>query len=568
MENLLSFFFSSAAPPPPPPPKPSPPPSSISSTTFPKPQHLPKSPFLSLSTSLCYTLDSLITTFLDPPHRHPHLNPNLVLSNNFSPLPPLPPTPCPPPLRPLPSSLSGGVYIRNGPNPFLPPSGPHHLIDGDGMLHSLLLPSSTSPSSPPLFSSRFVLTYRHLLELHSNFPLFPSSLLSFHGLPGLHRVAVQLLRILTGQYNPLLGFGLANTGLLFFSNSAFALCESDLPYSFFISPDTGDTTTLSRHDFNGELHTSMTAHPKIDPVSGELLTFRYSLTPPFLTFFRFDNLGRKLSDVPIHSLRHPTVIHDFAITQRFAIFSDVQLIMKLLLTSLPVHFDAKKTPRLGLLPLDAIDDSEMRWFDVPGFNMMHSVNAWDEDDGAGGLVVVLVGLNMVGDSMKNLLERMELLRSRLEMVRIYVNSGKVTRTMISAENLEFGSVNQEYVGRRNRYVYAGVAAPNPKISGVVKVDLEGERVVGRREFGLECYAGEPCYVPAREGEGGGEEDDGYLVTYVHDERKEESRFVVMDARSPELEVVTEVALPRRVPYGFHGIFITEAQLRSQRPVTM
>lgn len=237
--------------------------------------------------------------------------------------------------------------------------------------------------------------------------------------------------------------------------------------------------------------------------------------------------------------------------------------MKLPLTSPAVQFDPKKIPRLGLLPLDAIDDSEMLWFDVAGFNMMHSVNAWDEEDGA---VVVLVGLNIVGDSMKYVVERMELLRSRLEMVRIYVNSGKVTRTVISPENLEFGSVNQEYVGRRNRYVYAGVAAPHPKISGVVKVDLEGGGVVGRREFGLECYAGEPCFVPAKKGEGGGEEDDGYLVTYVHDERKEESRFVVMDASSPELEVVTEVALPRRVPYGFHGIFITEAQLRSQRPV--
>ena len=49
--------------------------------------------------------------------------------------------------------------------------------------------------------------------------------------------------------------------------------------------------------------------------------------------------------------------------------------------------------------------------------MMHSVNTRDEDDSAGGAVVVLVGLNMIGDSMKYVLERMVLLRSKLEMVR-------------------------------------------------------------------------------------------------------------------------------------------------------
>ncbi|KAJ0965631.1 hypothetical protein J5N97_026769 [Dioscorea zingiberensis] len=435
------------------------------------------------------------------------------------------------------------------------------------MLHSLLLPTD---SRPPLLSSRHVHTYKHLLELHAGVPILPATLISFHGLSGLLRVAVIVLRILTAQFNPLHGIGLANTSLLFFSSRVFALCEFDLPYSIFISPLTGDTTTISRHDFNGHLHTSMTAHPKLDPITGELLAFRYSIIPPFLTFFRLDHLGRKLSDVPIFSLRQPTVLHDFAITQRFAVFSDVQLVMKPSLNSPPVQYDTGKTPRLGLLPRDAINDSDMQWFDVPGFNMMHSVNAWDED---GGSVVVLVGLNIVGNSMKHISERLELVRSRLEIVLIEVNTERVSRTSVSLENLEFGSINQGYVGRRNRYVYAGVADPTPKISGFVKVDLElamsgsGECVVGRREFGPGCYAGEPCFVPARE-DGGGAEDEGYLVTYVHDEKNDESRFVVMDARSPEMEVVAEVVLPQRVPYGFHGVFLTESQLRSQRPLQM
>ncbi|MQL92044.1 hypothetical protein Taro_024661 [Colocasia esculenta] len=38
----------------------------------------------------------------------------------------------------------------------------------------------------------------------------------------------------------------------------------------------------------------------------------------------------------------------------------------------------------------------------------------------------------------------------------------------------------------------------------------------------------------------------------------------MDAKSPELDVVAEVLLPRRVPYGFHGIFLRESELRDQQ----
>ena len=57
-----------------------------------------------------------------------------------------------------------------------------------------------------------------------------------------------------------------------------------------------------------------------------------------------------------------------------------------------------------------------------------------------------------------------------------------------------------------------------------------------------------------------EEDDGYMVTYVHDEIKDVSKFLVMDAKSPELEVLAAVKLPRRVPCGFHGMFVRESHL--------
>ncbi|KAK4401036.1 putative carotenoid cleavage dioxygenase 4, chloroplastic [Sesamum angolense] len=57
-----------------------------------------------------------------------------------------------------------------------------------------------------------------------------------------------------------------------------------------------------------------------------------------------------------------------------------------------------------------------------------------------------------------------------------------------------------------------------------------------------------------------EEDDGYLVTYVHNENVGESKFLVMDAKSPMLDIVAVVKLPCWIPCGFHGIFLSESEL--------
>ena len=122
------------------------------------------------------------------------------------------------------------------------------------------------------------------------------------------------------------------------------------------------------------------------------------------------------------------------------------------------------------------------------------------------------------------------------------------------------------MGKKNKYVYAGVGDPMPKISGVVKLDLsKGDQredcTVASRMYGKGCYGGEPFFVAREAAENlDAEEDDGYVVSYVHDENTGESRFLVMDAKSPNLDLVATVKLPRRVPYGFHGLFVAESDL--------
>ena len=57
--------------------------------------------------------------------------------------------------------------------------------------------------------------------------------------------------------------------------------------------------------------------------------------------------------------------------------------------------------------------------------------------------------------------------------------------------------------------------------------------------------------------GGTAEDDGWLVTLVHDLTDMSAEFVVLDAQDLGRGYVARVKLPQRVPYGFHGNWVSD-----------
>jgi hypothetical protein len=52
-------------------------------------------------------------------------------------------------------------------------------------------------------------------------------------------------------------------------------------------------------------------------------------------------------------------------------------------------------------------------------------------------------------------------------------------------------------------------------------------------------------------------DEGWLLSYLHDEASARSRFVVLDATDVAAGPVASVALPQRVPHGFHATWVSE-----------
>ncbi|CAI9757149.1 unnamed protein product [Fraxinus pennsylvanica] len=481
-------------------------------------------------------------------------DPGVQIAGNFSPVQEQPVRQRLPVTGKIPESIQG-VYVRNGANPLFEPIAGHHFFDGDGMIHAVQFKNGSAS-----YACRFTETQRLVQERSLGRPVFPKAIGELHGHTGIARLMLFYARGMFGLVDHSRGTGVANAGLAYFNNRLLAMSEDDLPYHVRVTAS-GDLESVERYNFDDQLKSTMIAHPKIDPITGELFALSYDvIQKPYLKYFRFSRNGHKSEDVEI-PVSKPTMMHDFAITEKFVIVPDQQVVFKMsemISGGSPVVYDKEKVSRFGVLDKYAKDASSMKWVEVPDCFCFHLWNAWEEPETD---EIVVIGSCMTPpDSIFN--ECDEELKSVLSEIRLNLKTGKSSRRPIMSErdqvNLEAGMVNRNKLGRKTRYAYLAIAEPWPKVSGFAKVDLfTGE--VNKYFYGDEKYGGEPFFLP--QDPNCEAEDDGYILAFVHDEKAWKSELQIVNAMSMKLEAT--VKLPSRVPYGFHGTFISANNLANQ-----
>ncbi|MCU0269612.1 MAG: carotenoid oxygenase family protein [Acidimicrobiales bacterium] len=437
----------------------------------------------------------------------------------------------------LPDDLSG-VYVRNGSNPRFEPKGRYHWFDGDGMVHAVHLADGTAS-----YANRWVRTSAFDAESAAGECLFT----------GIEE-PIDLA-------NPLGPFkDSANTDLVYHNGRLLALWWLGGEAYRVRLPD---LATCGTETFGGAMPT-LSAHPKLDPRTGELIVFDYQPFPPYLTYGVISADGEVVHRTEV-DLPGPRLQHDIAITDRWSVLMDMSMLFdpdQLAKGRSKLRFYRDKPTRFGLIPRYG-DGSEVRWFDAEPCFMYHVVNAWEEGDDR----VVLVGCRIADPIAHDGEEEIPTIgKLRLEPYlhrwTFDLATGVLKEEQLDDTVGEFPRIDQRAMGRPSRYGYVQrfVPAPSLTFDAVIKYDTEtGSSQTHRWPTGW--YGGETAFAPRQGAQG---EDDGYLVTFVVEEATGASELHVVDAQRPTDEAVARVRLPQRVPIGYHCWWVPAEELAGQR----
>ena len=418
----------------------------------------------------------------------------------------------------LPPELTGR-YLRNGPNP-LPGEPSRHWFVGHGMVHGVRLRDGRAE----WYRNRWVRTK----ALRGESMIKPDGTVDR-------------------------SVGVANTHVIAHAGRIMALVESSFPHVL-----TPELATVGPCDFDGRLTTAMTAHPKTDPVTGELHFFGYGFAPPFLTYHRLSAAGELVTSAEI-AVPGPTMMHDFAITDRHAVFLDLPMTFSLerLSRGMPYGWDEAYGARIGLMPLAR--PGEVTWFDVDPAYVFHVGNA--ATDASGRVVLdaaryAPADAVAMWDGLGPSAAGPAAAAAASGLARMYrwvldPATGTVTETLLADRPVEFPTVDDERVGREARYRYA------VGTSAVVKFDVAAGAVT-EHGLGPDTVAGEAVFVPSAAP--GRAEDDGWLLTITTRRDGSASQLLVLDAADVAGAPVAAVTLPRGVPAGFHGSWIPDEEL--------
>ncbi|MDB5431825.1 MAG: carotenoid oxygenase [Caulobacter sp.] len=429
----------------------------------------------------------------------------------------------------IPAGLKGALY-RTGPNPQFEPRDPnYHWFSGDGMIHGFFV-----EDGKVRYRNRYARTPKWELEHAAGKSLFGT-----FGNP-----------MTTDPDAFGKDSGVANTNIIRHAGRLLALEEGHRPFQM----DLSSLDSLGYADFGGKV----TAHPKEDPVTGELVFFGYGdgdlPMSPEVSYGVVDKAGKLLRRDKFVA-PYSSMIHDFMVTGGHVLFPVLPLTMSLeraMSGRPPVAWEPEKPALVGVMARDAHVDT-IRWFNAPACYVFHVMNAWDED---GKIVADVMRYDVAplfpnADGSKGKQAGAYLVRWTFDLTGA---SDAIKEEQLDDLAGEFPRFDERYTFRKNRHGWFAGQAGTP---GDVRTDILShiDLTTGKRTdwaAGAGDSVSEPVFTPrsidAPEGE-------GWLLATVYRARDNVSEMVVLDAQNIAAGPVATARVPRRVPFGFHGNWV-------------
>jgi carotenoid cleavage dioxygenase len=430
----------------------------------------------------------------------------------------------------LPRELNGTLY-RNGPNPQFAPRGFHHWFAGDGMLHAFHLENGKVS-----YRNRWVRTPKFELERDAGRAMFGAFGNPLESDPSTF-----------GKDS-----GVANTNVVWHAGKLLALEEGHKPFEI----DPASLEPRGYCDYDSQQLTRMTAHPKIDPETGEMVCFAYGNDGPLtagMAYFTIDKTG-KLTRYDRFQAPYAAMVHDFLVTRDFVLFPIMPLTasMERAMTGKPAFaWEPDKGTRIGVLRRNAPIET-IRWFKGDPSYVFHPMNAWNE----GNRIFADVMEYPVAPLFPNPDGSMPQDARRTATLRRWTfdldaNSDGFTSEPLDDLAGEFPRLDERYAGLNYRHGYFAASSdanPTQGFDTLAHIDLKTGKRSLHRQTGGDAVS-EPVFVPRSASAG---EGDGWLLSVVWREADKRSDLVVFDALALAAGPIATVQLSHRVPFGFHG----------------
>ncbi len=358
----------------------------------------------------------------------------------------------------------------------------------------------------------------------------------------------------------------ANTMPIVHGGKLYALKEDSPP--LIMDPLTMETEGFS--DFNGKMkNQTFSAHPKLDPDSGNMCNFGYAATGLLTTDVSYMevNPDGELILETFFTVPYYCMMHDFAITENYAVFHIVPITSNWdrLKEGLPhFGFDTTKDVYLGVLPRRGKGE-DVRWFKAPKTVFAsHVMNAYEEGSKIHFDIPVAEGNcfpffpDIHGAPFDAEAARPKLTRWTVDMDSSSEDFESVTP--LSKLIGEFPRIDDRYAGKPYNHGWMltmdmaqPFEGPSGRISGFIMNTLAHYDFANGVEDtwwpGPQEMIQEPVFVPRSKDSA---EGDGYILCLVDNFVTNYSDLAILDASNVKNGPIARIKLPFRLRSGLHG----------------